>query len=160
MLRTSRKRPSGPAFVVPVQQPDPESIPVMEPCRPSAYMVSTSRECDRVIEFGRISAGKVAVALGAAGLLLTPAIAADSKRRAPGIAFSAQPTMTFTPASADPRLAASLARGAPSLADFKFTPAAARSRPSQVRVAIRARASSPALASANGSASPVSAPCG
>lgn len=110
-----------------------------------------------MIEFGRISAGKVAVALGAAGLLLTPAIAADSKRRAPAIAFSAQPTMTFTPASADPRLAASLARGAPSLADFKFTPAAAKSRPSQVRVAIRARASSPALASANGSASPVSA---
>jgi hypothetical protein len=59
--------------------------------------------------------------------------------------------MSFTPAIADPRLAARLNRGAPSLADFKFTPAAAKSRPSQVRVAIRARASSPALASAGGS---------
>ncbi len=107
--------------------------------------------------FGRLTAAKLAATLGVAGLLLSPALAADSKRRAPGIAFSAQPMMTFTPATADPRLAARLNRGAPSLADFKFTPAAAKSRPSQVRVAIRARASSPALASANGSGSTVSA---
>lgn len=107
--------------------------------------------------FGRSTAAKLAAGLGVAGILLSPALAADSKRRAPAVSFSAQPIMTFTPASADPRLAASLSRGAPSLADFKFTPAAAKSRPSQVRVAIRARATSPALASANSSASPVSA---
>ncbi len=107
--------------------------------------------------FGRFSAAKMVATLGVAGLLLSPAFAADSKRRAPGISFSAQPMMTFTPATADPRLAARLNRNAPSLADFKFTPAADKSRPSQVRVAIRARASSPALASANGSGSPVSA---
>ena len=106
---------------------------------------------------GRSNAVKLAAALGAAAVLLSPALAADSKRKAPAIAFSAQPVMSFTPAAADPRLAASLSRGAPSLADFKFTPAAAKSRPSQVRVAIRARASSPAMASANSSASPVSA---
>jgi hypothetical protein len=99
----------------------------------------------------------MAAALGVAVLLLSPALAADSKRRAPAISFTGQPMMTFTPATADPRLAARLNRGSPSLADFKFTPAAAKSRPSQVRVAIRARATSPAMASANGSASPVSA---
>ena len=102
--------------------------------------------------FGRSTAGKVAATLGVCGLLLSPAIAApESKRRAPPVSVSAQPLMTFTPAIADPRLAARLNRAAPSLADFKFTPAAAKSRPSQLRVAIRARSSSPALASANGS---------
>ena len=106
---------------------------------------------------GRSNAVKLAAALCGAAVLLSPALAADSKRKAPPISFSAQPVMSFTPAAADPRLAASLSRGAPSLADFKFTPAAAKSRPSQVRVAIRARATSPAMASANGSASPVSA---
>lgn len=107
--------------------------------------------------FGRSAAARLAAGLGVAGILLSPALAVDSNRRAPAVSLSAQPIMTFTPASADPRLAASLSRGAPSLADFKFTPAAAKSRPSQVRVAIRARATSPALASANSSASPVSA---
>ena len=107
--------------------------------------------------FGRSTAAKLSAAIGAAGLLLSPALAApESKRRAPAVSFSAQPMMSFTPAAADLRLAASL-RGVPSLADFKFTPAAAKSLPSQVRVAIRARASSPALASANGSATPASA---
>ncbi len=106
---------------------------------------------------GRSTAVKLAATVGVVGLLLSPAIAADSKRRAPSISFSARPMMTFTPATADPRLAARLNRGAPSLADFKFTPAAAKSRPSQVRVAIRARATSPAMASANGPASPASA---
>jgi len=108
--------------------------------------------------FGRSTAAKLAATLGVAGLLLSPALAApDSKRRAPLISITGQPVMTFTPATADPRLAARLGRGAPSLADFKFTPAAAKSRPSQVRVAIRARATSPALASANGSVPQASA---
>ena len=108
--------------------------------------------------FGRSIAAKTAAALGVAGLVLSPALAAgESKRRAPAISLTAGPAMSFTPAAADPRLAASLNRGAPSLAEFKFTPAAAKGRPSQVRVAIRAQATSPALASANGSASPVSA---
>ena len=107
--------------------------------------------------FRRSTAAKLAATLGVGGLLLSPAFAApDSKRRAPAVSFSAQPAMTFTPATADPRLAARLNRSASSLADFKFTPAAAKSRPSQVRVAIRARATSPALASANGAPSSVS----
>ena len=61
------------------------------------------------------------------------------------VALSFDPVAAFTPASADPKLAAALAGRATSLTDFKFTPAAAKGRPSQVRVAIRARAA-PTLA--------------
>lgn len=111
--------------------------------------------------FGRSNAAKTVAALGAAALLLTPAFASESnsKKRPPAVSLSFDPGMAFTPAAADPRLAAAFANGAPSLGDFKFTPAAAKSRPSQVRVAIRARATSPhnMAASAAGSLSPVSA---
>jgi len=107
---------------------------------------------------GRSNAGRIAVALGAAGLLLTPAFAAaDSKKRPPAVSFSASPGFGFTPASADPRLAAAFSGRTPAMSDFKFTPAAAKGRPSQVRVAIRARASSPEQLATSGSASPVSA---
>jgi len=67
------------------------------------------------------------------------------------------PDFGFTPASPDPRLAAAFSGRVPSITDFKFTPAAAKGRPSQVRVAIRARTSSPQELTSNGSASPVSA---
>ncbi|QIK97288.1 hypothetical protein G7076_11450 [Sphingomonas sp. HDW15A] len=46
----------------------------------------------------------------------------------------------FTPASTDPRLAAALSARGVGVSDFKFTPAAPKGRPSQVRVAIRAKA--------------------
>ena len=108
---------------------------------------------------GRINAVKVAVALGAAGLLLSPAFAAnDGKKRPPAVSLSLSPDFQFTPASADPRLAAAFSgRDSASLGDFKFTPAAAKGRPSQVRVAIRAQATSPVQMASNSSASPVSA---
>jgi hypothetical protein len=80
-------------------------------------------------------------ATAAAGLLLAPAFAAPSKRRAPSISVSFDPVSTFTPANADPRLAAAFAGRGASLNQFKFTPSAAKSRPSQVRIAIRAPAS-------------------
>ena len=107
----------------------------------------------------RFNTAKLALALGAAGLLLSPAFAAaDSKKRPPAVSLSLSPDFGFTPASADPRLAAAYSGRLPSLNDFKFTPAAAKGRPSQVRVAIRARAGSPQqVASANSSGSPVSA---
>ena len=107
----------------------------------------------------RFSAGNFAVALGAAGLFLSPAIAAgESKKRPPAVSLSVSPDFGFTPASADPRLAAAYSGRVSGLGDFKFTPAAAKGRPSQVRVAIRARATSPQqVAAANSSASPVSA---
>ena len=90
---------------------------------------------------GRSQLGKLGAALAAAGLLLTPAFAAgQAKKRAPAVSLSFDPVSAFTPGNADPRLAAALANRGTSLSDFKFTPAAAKGRPAQVRVAIRARA--------------------
>ena len=96
-------------------------------------------------------------AVSAVGLLLSPAVAAPVKRKAPAVAVSFDPLSAFTPGGADPKLAASVASRGLSLTDFKFTPAAAKSRPSQVRVAIRARpdAALRAKAANMDSASPV-----
>ena len=97
-------------------------------------------------------------AVSAVGLLLSPAIAAPAKKKAPAVAVSFDPLSTFTPAGADPKLAASFGDRGLSLTDFKFTPAAAKSRPSQVRVAIRARPDAALRGkSDSGSASPVTA---
>ena len=97
-------------------------------------------------------------AVSAVGLLLSPAVAAPAKRKAPAVAVSFDPLSTFTPGGADPKLAASVASRGLSLTDFKFTPAAAKSRPSQVRVAIRARSDAALRAKADSeSASPVMA---
>jgi hypothetical protein len=87
---------------------------------------------------------KLLAALAAGGLVLSPAAfaASTSKRPAP-VSLSFDPISSFTPANADPKLAAALAGRGLSLHDFKFTPAPAKGRPSQVRVAIRARATSP-----------------
>lgn len=84
-------------------------------------------------------------AVAAAGMVLTPAFAAtSSKKRAPAVSLSFDSLTSFTPANADPKLAAALAGKSLSLTDFKFTPAPAKGRPSQVRVAIRARVNAPA----------------
>ena len=81
------------------------------------------------------------VAVAAGGLVLTPAFASGSaKKRPAAVSVSADPVFAFTPANADPKLAASVAGKGLSLTDFKFTPAPAKGRPSQVRVAIRAPA--------------------
>lgn len=92
---------------------------------------------------GRWKGGsKLAVAIAAASLVLPASIviaapAAKSGKRPPALSFSFD--RSFTPAQADPRLAAALA-SRPSLAsEFRFTPAASKNRPSQVRVAIRAQ---------------------
>lgn len=111
----------------------------------------------------RSKGGKLLAALVVAGLVLPPAFAAgaaDTKRRPPAIALSLDNISTFTPATADPRLAAAFAGRAPSASDFRFTPAASKSRPSQLRVAIRARSAAPgrpADIAAATSASPVGA---
>lgn len=88
---------------------------------------------------------KLVVAIAAAGLVLTPAFATGTqKKKHPSpIAFSFDPVSSFTPANADPKLAAALAGKSLALTDFKFTPAPAKGRPSQVRVAIRARTLAP-----------------
>lgn len=87
---------------------------------------------------------KLLAALAAAGLVLTPAFATtSSKKRPPAVSLSFDNLSSFTPANADPKLAAALAGKSLSLTDFKFTPAPAKGRPSQVRVAIRARVTTP-----------------
>ena len=86
--------------------------------------------------------GTIAAALAAGSLLLVPAIASakpETKKRPPAVSISFDRVNSFTPASADPKLAAEFGRK-PSVADFKFTPSAPKGRPSQIRVAIRARA--------------------
>jgi hypothetical protein len=96
-----------------------------------------------VLKWGRNS-GTLAGALAACALLLAPAIASAKpdagKKRPPAVSFSFDRVTSFTPATADPKLAAAFANK-PSAADFKFTPAAPKGRPSQIRVAIRARGS-------------------
>jgi len=98
-------------------------------------------------------------AVSAVGLLLTPAIAAPAKgKKEPAVSVSFDPLSTFTPSGADAKLAASIGNRGLSLTDFKFTPAAAKSRPSQVRVAIRARPDTARTRTADAtSASPVTA---
>ena len=90
-------------------------------------------------------AARTVAVIAAAGLVLTPAFAVNmpAKKRAPAVALSFDPVSSFTPANADPKLAAALAGKGLALSDFKFTPAPAKGRPSQIRVAIRARVASP-----------------
>ena len=83
-------------------------------------------------------------AFAAGALVLTPAVAATStKKRAAAVSLSFDPISSFTPANGDPKLAAAFAGKNLALTDFKFTPAPAKGRPSQVRVAIRARTIAP-----------------
>jgi len=104
---------------------------------------------------------KAVAVLVAASVALVPAlaVAAASKARPSAVALSFDRISAFTPASADPRLAAAFALRNPSVSDFKFTPAAAKGRPSQIRVAVRAGggAIDPAHGVQVASLSPVSA---
>lgn len=101
----------------------------------------------------------------AMALMLAPAVAQTSRAKAsrPTAAATGRPIGAFTPAVSDPRLAAALARrGSRPSADLRFTPASnASERNRSVRVAIRARATTPAEAARTvlqtSSASPVTA---
>ena len=100
----------------------------------------------------------------AIALLLAPAGAQTQGGAArAGASGNARPVGAFTPAVSDPRLAAALARRGTRLnSDFRFTPASSASdRNRAVRVAVRARADTPAEAARNAthttSASPVTA---
>ncbi|HEX9947494.1 MAG TPA: porin [Allosphingosinicella sp.] len=116
-----------------------------------------------IVKLGGIGAVGGA-ALVALALVLTPALAATSqngqngKRPRPAASLRAG---TFTPAVADPRLAAELARRGVQTGSFRFTPAPTSVNRSQsIRVAIRARAAAPAVAArraADVSATPVTA---
>jgi hypothetical protein len=118
----------------------------MEPSGWSGYIDSATGSRHLLKVCGSKGA-RLAAAVAAVGLVLSPAFAANSptqaKKRAPAIALSFDPISSFTPANGDPRLAAAFANKPLSLTDFKFTPAAAKGRPSQLRVAIRARVGAP-----------------
>ena len=109
-----------------------------------------------MLRFAQRRGARLVTAAAAAGLLLTPAVAfgVTAKQRPAAVAFSFDPIASFTPANADPKLAAALAGKSLALGDFKFTPAPAKGRPSQIRVAVRARViapTSPRLADASDS---------
>lgn len=102
-------------------------------------------------------------ALAGLALVLSPALAASSqpqkaKRARPAPSFAAA---GLTPAVADPRLAAEFARRGLQLGSFRFTPSSASPDKSKaVKVAVRARAATPAQAVralAESSATPVTA---
>jgi hypothetical protein len=93
------------------------------------------------------------VSLVAITLMLAPAWAASgarSQQQARAVSFAGRPVGSFTPAVSDPRLAATLARRrlGSTGTEFRFTPTSAfgdRSR--GLRVAVRARQTTPAQAS-------------
>jgi hypothetical protein len=85
-----------------------------------------------VLQWGKYR-GVLAGALATCALLLVPAVALakpEAKKRPPAVSISFDRVNSFTPATADPKLAAAFANKA-SVADFKFTPAAPKGRPSQ-----------------------------
>ena len=100
-------------------------------------------------KFKAMAAGGSA-SLIAIALLLAPASAETvrTKGSRSAASLSARPVGAFTPAVSDPRLAAALARRGTRLnSEFRFTPASASPERSRaVRVAIRARANTPAEA--------------
>src|SRR5437868_14480988 len=117
----------------------------MEPSASYDYIDSRTGSSSVVFRLAKRKEAKLIAAVAAAGLVLTPAFAATSTRkRAPAVSLSFDPVASFTPANADPKLAAALAGKGLALTDFKFTPAPAKGRPSQVRVAIRSQVAAPA----------------
>jgi hypothetical protein len=99
-----------------------------------------------VVRVAQRKGARTVAVIAAAGLVLTPAIATSmpAKKRPAPVSVSFDPAASFTPANADPKLAAAFAGKGLALTDFKFTPAPAKGRPSQVRVAIRAQVLAPA----------------
>jgi hypothetical protein len=89
--------------------------------------------------------GWMMATLAVAGLLVSPAFSAGytlTKSRR-GVATAPSSGIgSFTPASADPKLAAAFARSGLSSTGFRFTPASTKSRPTGVvKVAVRSRSS-------------------
>ena len=106
---------------------------------------------------GRAMAGMVAVALVATGIIVAPAFGA-AERIQPARPMAAERfTGSFTPAAADPRLAAAIARAGMDGTDFRFTPAEARHDKRGVSVAVRGRTTRTAFVDA-ASTAPVQVP--
>jgi hypothetical protein len=110
---------------------------------------------------GRTIAGIAVGALVALGIAVAPAIGApDNANHTEKRVNFTRSAGSFTPASADPRLAAVFARGGLDSAGFSFTPSESRHAGSHaVTVAVRARSTRSALyAERNGTAALVAAP--
>lgn len=108
---------------------------------------------------GRLICGIALGALVAAGIAVAPAIGANQNFAAPAAprasAASLADVDSFTPASADPRLAAVFARAGLDSAGFRFTPAESRRAGGHaVTVAVRARSTRNVLAAEQTIASP------
>lgn len=93
---------------------------------------------------GRIFAGLVAGTLVVAGFAVVPAGATEQRRAPAKKAMSLRGPGSFTPSSADPRLAALFARGGLESRGFRFTPSEAKNTRA-VTVAVRARSNRSAL---------------
>lgn len=116
--------------------------------RRAKRLIDIGVDQDNMARFGKMIGGGLA-SLAALGLLLAPAVAAPGqarkKARSPRVSLIALGGLgSFTPAVADPRLAAAFARRGASRAEFSFTPSATRRDRRAVRVAIRARAATSA----------------
>src|SRR5947209_16111965 len=100
----------------------------MEPSAWTDYIDSSNREFASLLKIAKRREAKLIVAFAAAGLVLTPAFATgmSPKKRPLAVSLSFDPISSFTPANADPRLAAALAGRGLALSDFKFTPAPAK----------------------------------
>lgn len=110
---------------------------------------------------GRTIAGIAMGVLVAAGIAVAPAIGApDNGNRAEKRVNLTRSAGSFTPASADPRLAAVFARGGLDTAGFSFTPSDSRRAGSRaVTVAVRARSTRSVLnAERTSAAASVAAP--
>jgi hypothetical protein len=105
---------------------------------------------------GRAIAGMVVGALVAAGIAVAPAIGApDITNRPEKRVFTPRAIGSFTPASADPRLAAVFARGGLDSSGFRFTPSESRRTGTRaVTVAVRARSTRTALSAERISTAP------
>ena len=93
----------------------------------------------------RVFAVGVAGAVAASLLALAPAIGAPTRGAVaskPRVALPRTAIGSFTPASADPQLAAALSRSGISAGSFRFTPAASLRLNRSVTVAVRARTNS------------------
>ena len=91
-------------------------------------------------QWGKSTGHWAGAALVAVALALPAMAVAKPEKRPPPVSISFDRVGGFTPAATDPKLAAALALRGSAASDFRFTPAAQKGRPSQVRVAIRAKA--------------------
>ena len=106
---------------------------------------------------GRAMTGMMTATLCVTAIMVAPAFGASERPGPAKRAIASRFAGSFTPAAADPRLAAVIARGGLDESDFRFTPAEAQQDKRAVTVAVRARSTRTAFADA-GRSGAVAAP--